>query len=58
MAYGKNRKVGGSMSGRLEKTPARLKRERNRRKNEEARWRRLNGPVSIRNEADNLENPK
>jgi hypothetical protein len=48
MAYGRNRKVGGSTSGRIEKTPATLKRERSKRKREEARWQRLNGPVRVR----------
>ncbi len=58
MAYGKNRKVGGSTSGRIGKTPARLRRERNTRKREEARWQRLNGPVSVRKQDEDLGDPK
>lgn len=54
----KKGKTGGPLGGRLEKSPARLKRERNKRKTEEARWQRLNGPISARKDDENLENPK
>ena len=58
MAYGRNRKVGGSTSGRIGKTPARLKRERKGRKNEEARWQRLNGRVRLRQQHGDPGDPK
>lgn len=54
----KKGKTEAPRGGSLEKTPPRLKRERNKRKSEEARPTRLNGPVSGRKQDEDLGDSK
>jgi len=54
----KKGKTGAATGGRLEKAPAGLKRERNKRKNVAAHWKRLNGPVTVRRENENSDDSR